>query len=232
LVAIKGLEKFAPKDFPGFISATLFVGGCNFRCPFCHNADLVLRPGDLPTFPMDYILGFLDSRKDWLEGVCITGGEPLMFEEIEVLFQIFKDRNLLVKVDTNGSFPDRLKDLIDKGLVDNVAMDIKSSFDKYEEAAGVSVDVESIRRSVEVIRESGLELTFRTTAVPELIDAEEIKKIGQMLEGAKLFQLQQFSPEGALDPAFQNLQPYPPEKIMELSRIAELYFAEVRIEGI
>jgi len=232
LVTIKGLEKFAPKDFPGYVSATFFIGGCNFRCPFCHNADLVLRPEDLPDFPMDYLLGFMDSRKDWLDGICVTGGEPLMSDEIEVLLQIIKDRNLLVKVDTNGTFPERLNGLIQKGLVDHIAMDIKSGPQKYKKAAGVRVDVKSILRSVAIIRESGLEHTFRTTAVPGLVDIEEIKKIGLMLEGAKLFQLQQFSPEGALDPSYQKIRPYPAEKIRELARIAEHYFAEVRTEGI
>ena len=108
VVEIKGLEKFAPKDFPGFVSATFFVGGCNFRCPFCHNADLVLRPDSLTDFPMDYVLAFLDSREGWLEGICITGGEPLFHAEIDVLLQVIKDRDLLIKLDTNGSFPDRL----------------------------------------------------------------------------------------------------------------------------
>ncbi len=132
MVEIKGLEKFAPRDFPGHISSTVFLGGCNFRCPFCHNSDLVLRPEILPTFPLDYFLSFLDSRKGWLEGICISGGEPLLQDDLETLLILIKGRNLLVKIDTNGSFPSRLEDLIRKRLIDHVAMDVKAPLKRYQ----------------------------------------------------------------------------------------------------
>jgi len=232
LDAVKGLEKFAPRDYPGYVSATLFTGSCNLRCPFCHNADLVLKPQDLPNFPMEVVLNFLDSRKGWLEAVCVTGGEPLFHDDLGVLLRIIKDRDLRAKVDTNGTFPSRLEGLVKKGLIDHIAMDIKTSLDRYEEAAGIPLNTESLRRSMAVILDSGLEYTFRTTVVPGLVDEVEIKKIGLMLEGAALFQLQQFSSEGSLDPAFRKKRPYPEEKVRELGHIAESYFSEVRIEGI
>ena len=106
MVEIKGLEKFSPRDYPGVISATVFLGSCNFRCPYCHNAGLVLNPDDLPTFPMDYFTHFLDSRKDWLEGICITGGEPLLHPDLADFLTLLKKRNLLVKLDTNGGDDD------------------------------------------------------------------------------------------------------------------------------
>ena len=232
MVEIKGLEKFAPKDFPGFVSATFFMGGCNFRCPFCHNADLVLRPDSLAEFPMDYVLAFLDSREGWLEGICITGGEPLIHSDIDVLLQVIKDRNLLVKLDTNGAFPDRLSRLIEGGLVDHIAMDVKSSPEKYDKAAGVAVNIKAIYQSIAVILKSGLPHIFRTTAVPGIVAKDDISKIGEMLKGAGVFQLQQFYPEGSLNKDYQKIIPYDPVIFMEMAAEAEQFFPDVRTEGV
>lgn len=232
MVEIKGLEKFAPKDFPGYISSTIFLGGCNFRCPFCHNSDLVLRPEILPTFPLDYFLSFLDSRKGWLEGICITGGEPLLHDDLETLLILIKDRDLLVKVDTNGSFPSRLENLIQKKLVDYIAMDVKAPLARYQEVTRATVDEEDIVRSVDIIKNSGLGYVFRTTLVPGLVGPEDIKKICQMLNGAKIYQLQQFIPINTLDSHYLQKKPYRREEIQGLAKIAEPYFSEVRIEGV
>ena len=232
MVEIKGLEKFAPKDFPGHISTTFFIGGCNFRCPYCHNAQLVLEPGKLPSYPMDYVLGYLDSRDGWLEGVCVTGGEPLMHEDLDVLLQVIKDRDYLVKVDTNGSFPLRLKGLIDRRIVDHVAIDIKTSPQKYAEAVKAPFDFDSILESVSLVVESGLNHTIRLTAVPNLVDEADIEEIGGLLKDVRRFQIQQYSPEGALDPEFRKLAPYPAEKIEELAARARRFFEQVNVEGI
>jgi pyruvate formate lyase activating enzyme len=232
LVEIKGLEKFAPRDFPGYISSTIFLGGCNFRCPFCHNSDLVLRPEILPTFPLDYFLSFLDSRKGWLEGICISGGEPLLQDDLETLLILIKDRNLLVKIDINGSFPSRLEDLIQKKLIDHIAMDVKAPLKRYQEVTRATVNEEDIVRSVDIIKNSGLEYVFRTTLVPGLVGPEDIKKICQMLEGANIFQLQQFVPLNTLDSHYLQKKPYRREEVQGLARIAEPYFSEVRIEGV
>ncbi len=232
MVEIKGLEKFSPKDFPGYISSTVFLGGCNFRCPFCHNSDLVLRPEILPTFPLDYFLSFLDLRKGWLEGICISGGEPLLQDDLETLLILIKDRNLLVKIDINGSFPSRLEDLIQKRLIDYIAMDVKAPLKRYQEVTRATVNEEDIVRSVDIIKNSGLGYVFRTTLVPGLIGAEDIKKICQMLDGAKFFQLQQFVPLNTLDSHYLQKKPYRREEIQGLARIAEPYFSEVRIEGV
>ena len=232
MVEIKGLEKFAPRDFPGFIAATVFLGRCNFKCPFCHNADLVLRPDSLPTFPLDYFLAFLDVRKDWLEGVCITGGEPLLNNDLEVLLAIIKERNLLVKIDTNGAFPKRLDSLIKKGLLDHVAMDVKTSFEKYPEAAGGPVNIEDINKSIAIIRESGLDYVFRTTAVPGLVDREDIENISVALQGSKMFRIQQYVPDNTLESDYENIKPYPAEELRDWVKIAEPNFTEVRLEGV
>ncbi len=232
MVEIKGLEKFSPKDFPGYISSTVFLGGCNFRCPFCHNSELVLRPEILPTFPLDYFLSFLDSRKGWLEGICISGGEPLLQDDLETLLILIKDRNLLVKIDINGSFPSRLEDLIQKRLIDHIAMDVKAPLKRYQEVTRSTVNEEDIVRSVDIIKNSGLGYVFRTTLVPGLVGPEDIKKICQMLDGAKIFQLQQFVPLNTLDSHYLQKKPYRREEVQGLARIAEPYFSEVRIEGV
>ena len=232
MVEIKGLEKFAPRDFPGHISSTVFLGGCNFRCPFCHNSDLVLRPEILPTFPLDYFLSFLDARKGWLEGICISGGEPLLHDDLETLLILIKDRNLLVKVDINGSFPSRLENLIQKRLIDHIAMDVKAPLARYQEVTRATVNEEDIVRSTDIIKNSGLGYVFRTTLVPGLVGPEDIKKISQMLDGANIFQLQQFVPLNTLDSQYLQKKPYRREEVQGLAKIAEPYFSEVRIEGV
>lgn len=232
MVEIKGIEKFAPKDFVGFISSTVFLGGCNFRCPFCHNSDLVLRSQALPTFPMDYFISYLDSRKSWLEGICISGGEPLIHDDLEVLLVLIKERNLLVKIDINGSFPSRLEELLNKELVDHIAMDVKAPLERYPEVTGSKVKEKEIARCIDIVKNSGLEYVFRTTVVPDLIGSEDIKKIGQMLNGAKIYQLQQFVPVNPIDSEYLKKKPYTREVIQEFAKIAEPYFSEVKIEGV
>lgn len=230
MVEIKGLEKFSPRDFPGIISATVFLGSCNFRCPYCHNAGLVLNPGDLPTFPLDYFIQFLDSRKDWLEGICITGGEPLLHPDLADFLSLLKQRDLLVKLDTNGSFPSRLEELIAKNLVDWIAMDVKAPLENYQDVIGTSVDVKNIQKSIDIIKNSGKDYIFRITAVPGLIDKTGMMEIGRMLKGAKIFQIQPFVPENTLDPAFERLKPFKKKEMQELGKSVAGFFSEVRIE--
>jgi pyruvate formate lyase activating enzyme len=232
LVEIKGLEKFAPLDFPGYISATVFLGGCNFRCPFCHNADLVLRPEAIDTMPLDYFITFLDSRKDWLEAVCVSGGEPLLQEDLEVLLRVIKERSMLVKLDTNGSRPDRLTDLVGAKLVDYVAMDVKAPLHRYKEVTRSEVSEDDIARSIEFVRTSGLPYTFRTTVVPGLVGEKDLLEIAQMLHRAKRFQIQQFSRRNPVDKIFAEVKPYPEEEINRLAGLVKPYFDDVRVEGI
>ena len=232
MVEIKGLEKFAAKDFPGYITSTVFLGGCNFRCPYCHNADLVLRPQELPTLPLDYFLCYLDARKGWQEAVCVSGGEPVLDEDLQDLLRAVKERNLLVKLDTNGSFPARLEDLRRDGLVDYIALDVKAPLEKYQEVTRSEVKPEDISRSIDLIRNSGIKHLFRTTVVPGLVGRAEIQRIGQMLEGADVFQIQQFSPTNTIDRRFLELAPYSREEIQEMGGMVRRYFAEVRLEGV
>ena len=231
MVEIKGLEKFAPLDFPGFIASTVFLGGCNFRCPFCHNADLVLRPETFTSMPLDYFITYLDSRQGWLEGVCVSGGEPLLEENLEVLLRVIKDRNLLVKLDTNGSQPDRLRDLIGSGLVDQAAMDVKAPLGRYRQVTRSDVAEDDIVRSIDLLRGSGLRHMFRTTVVPGLVGERDLLEIAQLLHGADLFQVQQFSPRNTVDRNFLQVQPYPPAEVERLAGRVRPYFKKVLVMG-
>ena len=231
MVEIKGLEKFAPKDFPGHMSATIFTGECNFRCPFCHNADLVLNPKSIPDFPLDFFLSFLDARKDWLEAICITGGEPLIHEDLDILLQVIKERDFLVKVDTNGSFPLRLKGFIKKKLVDFVAMDIKAPLERYQEITKSNVKIADIRTSIDLIRTSGVPYVFRTTVVPGLFQVEDIEKIGELLKESDHFQLQNFVPENTIDKSYMQKTPFSKKEFKEFADSAKKYFKKVSVEG-
>jgi pyruvate formate lyase activating enzyme len=232
LVEIKGLEKFAPLDFPGYISATVFLGGCNFRCPFCHNADLVLRPEAIDTMPLDYFATFLDSRKDWLEAVCVSGGEPLLDDDLEVLLRMIKERGMLVKLDTNGSRPDRLEEIMAAGLVDSIAMDVKAPLHRYKQVTRSDVSEADISRSIDLVRESGLPYMFRTTVVPGLLGERDLLEIAQMLHRAKRYQIQQFSRRNPVDKGFAEVEPYPEEEINRLAGLVKPYFDDVRVSGI
>ncbi|MCJ7611438.1 MAG: anaerobic ribonucleoside-triphosphate reductase activating protein [Candidatus Aminicenantes bacterium] len=232
MVEIKALEKFAAKDFPGTISSTVFLGGCNFRCPFCHNADLVLRPESLPGLSLDLFLCFLDARRGWLEGVCVTGGEPLLQDHLEDLLSVIKERELLVKLDTNGSRPDRLEALLGEGLVDSVAMDVKAPLDRYREVTRSAVAPEDIRRSIDFIKGSGREYMFRTTVVPKLVGPEDVLGIARELGGARLYQVQQFFPQDTIEPRYRQVAPFDREAVLAMADSVRSYFDEVRVEGV
>lgn len=232
MVEIKGLEKLAPRDFPGFLSATIFTGGCNFRCPYCHNADLVLRPESLAGIPHDELFAFLEARRGFLEAVCVTGGEPLLHKDLGDLLARIKDRNLLVKLDTNGSFPGRLRDLLERGLVDAVAMDVKASPGRYAEVVNAAVDPQDILDSMTVIRRSGRRYVFRTTVVPGFVDAPEIEAIAHgMLEKDDPYVLQPFQGGATLDPGFADRPACPQERLQELAGAVRGLVSRVNVEG-
>jgi len=231
MVEIKGIEKFSSRDFPGHISSTVFLGGCTFRCPYCHNADLVLRPETIPSLAADYFLSYLDGRKGWLEAVCFTGGEPLLHEDLEELIRVVRERGLLVKIDTNGSFPDRLEALLALGLIDRVAMDIKAPLERYREVTRSNIDLERIVRCADLLRGSGVKHTFRTTVVPGLVGKDDVVKIGEWLAGAAHYVVQQFVPQTTIDPAYLEIKPFGRAELKEIAAAARPYFVEVGIEA-
>lgn len=231
MVEIKGIEKFSSRDFPGHISSTVFLGGCTFRCPYCHNSELVLRPETIQTTPVDIFLSYLDGRKGWLEAICLTGGEPLLHEEVEDLVRVVRERGLLVKLDTNGSFPERLEGLLAAGLLDWVAMDVKAPLERYREVTRSNVDVESIVRSADILRNSGVRHTFRTTVVPGFVGKEDVVKIGEWLDGAATYLIQQFVPQTTIDPAFLEVKPFSRAELEDIVAAAKPYFGDVRLEA-
>ena len=189
---ICGLNKTTLLDYPGCVAATIFLGGCNFRCPFCHNGDLVLHSGGMKKYEEEEIFSFLKKRKSVLEGVCITGGEPTLYEELPVFIEKIKELGYKVKLDTNGSNPKMLLHLIDERLIDYAAMDIKATASGYNSVCGVNVDIEEIKRSVDILKQGRIPYEFRTTVVKELHSKEDILEIGNWILGAENYYLQNY----------------------------------------
>lgn len=181
-------------DYPGKVAATVFTVGCNFRCPFCHNPELVLSGSAWQhgSISEKEFFKFLETRKNKLDGICLTGGEPTIQPDIEKFIVRIKKMGFLVKLDSNGTRPDVLKKLYDKKLLDFVAMDIKNSLDKYESTCGSKADIKRISLSVEIIKNSRIPYEFRTTVVPGLHLLKDFKKIGEWLKGSDHYVLQKF----------------------------------------
>ena len=195
---IKGLQKTTLLDFPGKVACTVFTGGCNFRCPFCHNASLVLAPNTVDEINEESFFSFLRKRKGILDGVCITGGEPLLQKDIVSFIRKIRAEGYSVKLDTNGSFPDKLNDIISENLVDYIAMDIKNSEEKYLLTAGYSDDCGKMFQSIDLIMSCGVDYEFRTTVVKELHTLKDIESIARRIKGAKRYFLQNFKDSGDL----------------------------------
>jgi pyruvate formate lyase activating enzyme len=197
-----GLQKMTLIDYPGKISATVFTVGCNFRCSFCHNPELVLSsqfmvsPGD-NTLEKEFF-EFLKTRQGKLDGVCITGGEPTLQPDLIEFIVKIKKLGFAVKLDSNGTRPDILRELFEKKLVDYVAMDIKASLDNYQKVCGTKVDLERIKLSVDLIRNSGVDYEFRTTIVPGLHTVEEFKDVAEWLAGSRKYILQKYEDNGKI----------------------------------
>jgi pyruvate formate lyase activating enzyme len=189
---IFGLQKMTLLDFPGHVACTVFLGGCDFRCPFCHNFDLACGKMS-PVMDEDEFFGFLGKRKGLLDGVAITGGEPLLHQGIDIFIRRIRDMGYLVKLDTNGYHPEMLKKLADEKLVDYIAMDIKNSPEKYAKTSGLDViDMEKIKTSIGVIMNSHIPYEFRTTVTAQLHSASDFEEIGKLIQGADAYYLQQF----------------------------------------
>ena len=193
---IEGLQKTTLLDYPGCVACTMFSHGCNLRCPFCHNAGLVVRkPSNI--ISIEEISEFLKKRKGILDGICLTGGEPLLQKDAIDFIRYLKEFGYKLKLDTNGFYPDKLKSVIENGLVDYVAMDIKSSRENYAKAVGIpDIDITPVEESVRLIMSSGIDYEFRTTAVKGLHLVSDFEKIGVWIKGAKRYFIQQFIDSG------------------------------------
>ncbi len=229
--SIKGLHKTTLVDFPPYVSCTIFISTCNFRCGFCHNKDLVENSRELREYSEEEILKFLESKKKILDGVCITGGEPTLYSNLTELIKKIKNKGFKVKLDTNGTNPELLRELLDRKLLDYVAMDIKASKDRYDDASDSAVDIDMINQSIDILKDSGIDYEFRTTAVPGIIDEASIRKIGEWIKGAKKYALQQFNPSRLIDDEFESKKPYDMLTLQKFTAIMKGYAKEVELRA-
>lgn len=230
---IKGFEKTSLVDWDGKIASVIFLSLCNFRCGFCHSSDLVINYNKIPNIPEKDIFSFLKNKKGWIDGVVITGGEPtLQGEELARLIKELKQLGLLVKLDTNGTNSDFLEKLIKEKQVDYIAMDIKTSKEKYGKVVSTAVNMKDIDRSVKLLLENKVDYEFRTTVVPGIVDKEDIKKIGNWIKGAKLYALQQFRNIDVADKKFAKIKPYSKEKLEEFTELLKGKVKEIKVRGI
>lgn len=220
---LSGLQKLSLLDYPGKVCCTVFTPGCNFRCPFCHNASLVQNPNEAPLITEDYFFSYIEKRKDMLDAVCVTGGEPLLQPDIEPFLKKIKSLGLLIKIDTNGSFPERLKSIVNKGLCDYVAMDIKSSEKGYSNVAGLSkFNYSSIDESIDFLKKGTIPYEFRTTVVKQLHTDEDFLSISERIKGASRYCLQNFvNSDNVID---KSLSPFSDE---EMKRFASYFNGKV-----
>ena len=231
MINILGLQKLTLLDYPGNMACTVFLGGCNFRCPFCHNKALVVNPDFDAKMELDEFFSFLNKRIGVLDGVCITGGEPLLYDDIFDFAAKIKSMGYKVKLDTNGSFPDKLRTLIESGNIDYVAMDIKNSPARYRETVGIeSFDIRPIYESVNLLLSDVIPYEFRTTLVNELHTEQDIVEIGKWISGAKQYFLQGFVDSGQI--IGSGLSPLSKQKTEAFKEILKPYVPSVAIRGI
>lgn len=201
-----GFQKLTLLDYPGKVACTLFTKGCNFYCPFCHNALLVDTDGNEQSYCEEEVLSYLNKRQGILEGVCISGGEPLIHSSLREFIEKVKALGYCVKLDTNGSFPDRMIELVEDSLIDYVAMDIKNSFEKYTLTAGKTLlDLSNIKKSIDYLLQGNIDYEFRTTVTAETHTPQDIEKIARCIKGAKKYFLQNFVDSGNI--IGENLHP-------------------------
>jgi pyruvate formate lyase activating enzyme len=227
---IGGIQTLTLIDYPGAIAATIFTLGCNFRCRFCHNPELVLMKKDTASLKEEEVFEFLQSRKEFLDGVCITGGEPTIHKDLPEFIKKIKDLNLKVKLDTNGSNFTMLKDLIENKLIDYVAMDIKGPWEKYDKITNGKVDVSQIKKSAAYLLKNLVEYEFRSTILPSLHTKKDIIEIAQQIKGARKFYLQQFKPFAKMvDERFKSARPYKQKDLIKIKNKIKPWFEVCRI---
>jgi pyruvate formate lyase activating enzyme len=221
-VKFSGLQKTSLLDYPDRVASVLFTPGCNLRCPYCHNHQIATNPQP-PFLQEGAALAVLDSRKKYIDSVVVTGGEPCMHKEMPKFLSKLKEHGFMVKLDTNGCYPDNLQECL--GIVDYVAMDVKTSLEKYK-LLGLA-DSSVIQRSVEIIKAGKVPYEFRTTVVPQIVNAEDIPAIGELVKGAKVLALQQYVPDDVLDKSYAQVKPYSPEVIAGFGETLKGYVEKV-----
>lgn len=229
---ISGLQKLTLLDYPGKVACTVFTGGCNFRCPFCHNAPLVLPERIAQDTTEQEVLDFLRKRRGVLDGVAVTGGEPLLHKDIGAFLEKVRELGFMIKLDTNGSFPDRLIGLVEAGLVDRVAMDVKNAPALYAHTVGLDrLDMAAVEKSRDFLLSGRIDYEFRTTVVKGLHTRESIEQAAQWIAGAKEYYLQQFKDSGDVL-HIEGLSAFDEAQMRELREAAAKYVPSVELRGL
>jgi len=219
-------------DFPGRVASLVFTGGCNLTCPFCHNPGLVLEPDNYPDYPLKELLADLNKRKGFIDGVVVSGGEPTIDTGLPAFLALLKQENFQVKLDTNGLAPEVIASLLEQQLVDYYAIDIKTSPNRYHELHKYPVDVEKLRQTVTLLQTATVEVEYRTTCIPYLVAEAEIDAMGELLQGASEWVLQQYVPAHAMVAEWQQFDVYEPEQLHKLAELAGQYVEQVQVRGV
>lgn len=226
-----GFQKMTVLDYPEKVACTLFTAGCNFRCPFCHNALLVTEIDNQHVYEPGEILAYLQKRRGILDGVCVTGGEPLMHPDLADFLREVKDLGYAVKVDTNGSYPDRLRALVESGVVDYIAMDIKNCREKYGVTIGIpNFDLSPVEKSVRYLQSGAIPFEFRTTIVREFHTVEDVAKIADWIAGAPKYFLQNFKESDHM--IGSGLHAHPEETLRQMQKVAQKKVPTASLRGI
>lgn len=218
---IKGFLETSLTDYEGKVASLIFLPGCNFRCGFCFNADLVLNPEKMETIPFEAVELWLQKNKKFVDAVVVGGGEPTMHKDLPELFEKLKKLGFSVKLDTNGTNPEMIKKLLGMKLVDSIAMDVKTCLDKerYEKVTNTKVDLDKIKESISILMNSGVDYEFRTTILPKLHPKEDIAELAKQIKGAKRYVLQGFRPsENMIDKGLEKEKAYSSEQLEEIAR--------------
>lgn len=231
-MGIKGFQGTSLLDFPGRIASLVFWGGCNLTCPFCHNPPLVLEPGAYPDIDAVEVLADLAKRRPFIDGVVVSGGEPTMDSGLPLFLREVKALGLDVKLDTNGLAPQVTAGLIEQGLVDYLAIDLKTTPERYHGLHPGTVFPEDLLETLRGCADAPVELEYRTTCVPGWVDEEVIARLGELIDGAPLWALQQYQPEHALAETARRLEPYPPERIQGFADLAGQFVQRVVVRGV
>ncbi|MFH2011595.1 MAG: anaerobic ribonucleoside-triphosphate reductase activating protein [Pseudomonadota bacterium] len=220
MTQIKGFLETSFLDWSGKIASVIFLPYCNFRCPYCHNHNIVLNPDKFETISLEYVLNRLKEFKRWIDGICITGGEPTLHPSLPDFIRKFRAENFLIKLDTNGTNPNVLRNLIIDKLVDYVSMDVKAPLDeiRYSRCAGVPVNLKNIKDSISILKDGIIPYEFRVTVVPSLLSEDDIVELAMQIVGADKLTIQNFNPSDPLDPKLKDVTPYNED---ELKRIRD-----------
>ncbi|MDD5244110.1 MAG: anaerobic ribonucleoside-triphosphate reductase activating protein [Syntrophorhabdaceae bacterium] len=225
-IPIRGFLETSFIDWKGCLSSVIFTGGCNFRCPFCHNTDLVLHYDTMEEIPLEHIVLNLRKYKKWVDKVVITGGEPTIHMNLFHIIGRIRSEDIKIKLDTNGSSPFMLKGLVNDGLIDYVAMDVKGPIGRYKRWCGVDVNTNNIEESIRFILEGKVDYEFRMTVVPFLHREEDVYEVAEYIRHAKRFTIQEFRPHNTLDTSYANIKPFSPDKIAKIRETAEQIMAD------